>query len=73
MIRPWRPGPGRLVGRPRLGGAWQKVTDKERLLSLSVVSTRGGLQHLLQQARSDPAGPRSMGLYGSKNPRFDIE
>jgi hypothetical protein len=29
-------GPGRLVGRPRSGGAWQNVTDKERGESLSV-------------------------------------
>src|SRR3984893_7003629 len=37
LIRPWRLGPGRLVGRPRSGGAWQKVTDKENAFSLSVI------------------------------------
>ena len=37
LIRPWGLGPGRLVGRPRSGGAWQKVTDRENAFSLSVI------------------------------------
>jgi hypothetical protein len=44
-------GPARLVGRPRSGGAWQNVTDKESVFSLSVpcldVDRRQVPQHVL--------------------------